>query len=441
MSTARRLIWWIGALLAAAISWALPVAGDARIVLAILAFSMVLWVSETIPLAITALLASLLLILIARREPTEVFAAYFDPVIVLLLGGFFLGVALSKHGLDVVLAAAVTRKAGSRPALVLLAIMGTTASFSMWISNTASTAIMLPIALGIVAADTNGRDNLARTLVLGVAFSANIGGIATPIGTPANPIALRFLTDAGAPITFFGWMARALPLAALMVAAAWLILLRVYPLGDAALDAPPGGAKRLTREQRLLLATFLLTVALWLTTDLHGVSAAVVAVVPIVLLALLGLVDDADIHKVGWPTLLLIGGGLALGDAVVASGLDGIFGGVVANVVGDRVGFVVFLAIATAGLIMTVFSSNTAAAVIMVPMVITLALAWGMPLEGITMLAAVALSLDFLVPVGTPPNAMAYGTGHVNVRQMAQAGALISVAGLLLASTAAWLFW
>ncbi len=441
MSTARRLTWWIGALVAAAASLALPVTGDAAIVLAILVFAMIMWVSETIPLAVTALLASLLLILVAGRDRTTVFAAYFDPVIVLLLGGFFLGVGLSKHGLDRVLAAAMARRAGARPSLVLLAIMVTTAGFSMWISNTASTAIMLPIALGIVAADPHGRDNLARNMVLGVAFSANIGGIATPIGTPANPIALRFLTDAGAEITFLGWMSRAAPLALVMIVAAWFILQRVYPLGDAPLEPPPAGAQGFTRAQGLLLATFLLTVTLWLTTDLHGVSAAVVAVVPIVLLALLGLVDEADIHKVGWPTLLLIGGGLALGDAVVGSGLDGIFGGVVADLVGDRGGFVAFLAVATAGLVMTVFSSNTAAAVIMIPIVITLATAWGIPLAGISMLAAVVLSLDFLVPVGTPPNAMAYGTGHVNVRQMAQAGALISVAGVLLASTAAWLFW
>ncbi len=436
----RGAIWFLGALAAAGVSLLAPVGGDARIVLAIVAFSMVLWVSETLPLAITAMGASLLLILLAGQEPADVFAAYFDPVIVLLLGGFFLGLGLSKHGLDQTLAAWVMRRAGNRPAMVLLAMMSTTAAFSMWISNTASTAIMLPIALGIVTANPGGQGNLARNLVLGVAFSANVGGIATPIGTTANPIALRFLAEAGAPISFLGWMARALPLAIFMVLALWVILLRVYPIGREALETPVAPA-HLTPPQKLVLATFVLTVGLWLTTDFHGVPASVVAVVPIVLLFVLRVLEESDIGKAGWPTLLLIGGGLALGDAVTATGLDGVFAQSIERVVGDRGGLLAFAAVATASVIMTLFASNTAAAVIMIPIVIQLATTWNVPLQAMTMLAAVALSLDFLVPVGTPPNAMAYGTGHVSVVQMVRAGALASLVGIASVTALAWLFW
>ncbi len=427
-------------MLAGALCLLAPLDLSARWVLAILAFTMVLWISETMPLAITGLLASFLLIIIANRPTTDVFAAYFDPVIVLLLGGFVLGVAMQRHGLDATLAQLLLRRTGTHPRWILLGIMGITAAFSMWISNTASTAIMIPIALGIVAANPRSTENLPRTLVLGVAFAANVGGIGTPIGTTANPIALRFLADAGTSISFLGWMIRAVPLVILMVLTVWCLLLWVFPIGREPLAAP-GAAHRLTRPQWGVLGVFLLTVALWLTTDLHGVSSAVVAVVPVVLLAGLRLFGEKDLHDVGWPTLLLIGGGLALGDAVTSVGLDRVFADGVAAVVGERGGLFAFAAIALGAVVMTVFASNTAAAVIMIPIVIGLATTWGIPLEGITMLAAAALSLDFLVPVGTPPNAMAYGTGHVSVAQMARVGSLASIAGVVFAALLAWSYW
>ncbi len=436
----KRLLWLASALLLGLLAAQIPLGGSAPAVLGIVVFAMVVWVSETIPLAVTALASSALLVVVAGMPSVDVFAAYFDPIIVLLLGGFFLGVALSKHGLDVKLAAFVMRRVGSRPATILLAIMATTATFSMWISNTASTAIMLPIALGIVTANPGSKDNLARCLVLGVAFSANIGGIATPIGTTANPIAIRFLAEAGAPISFFGWMARAVPLVVALMVLLWWILLRVYPIGTDPLHTPPANGGT-TTPQRLVMGVFFLTVLLWLTTDLHGVPASLVAVVPIVLMAVLGVLGEEDIYKVGWPTLLLIGGGLALGDAVTTSGLDATFADAIAGVVGNRGGLVAFAAIAAAALLLTVFASNTAAAVIMIPIVLQLATGWNLAPQGITMLAAAALSLDFLVPVGTPPNAMAYGTGHVSVAQMAKVGVWASLAGLILATGAAWWFW
>ncbi len=406
----------IGALAAASLS--LFIDGTPRLVLAIVLLTMVLWVGEVLPLAATALLSSLLLILLADFEPRGVFSSYFDPVVVLLLGGFFLGVALQKHGLDELLAGLVMRRAGSRPASVLLALMLTTATFSMWISNTAATAIMLPIALGVVVKGPKASaDNLARTLVLGVAFSANVGGIATPIGTTPNPIALRFLADAGYGVSFLGWMARMLPLALALVFVLWFILLRVFPIGGAPLDVP-ATASRLTGRQGLLIGIFVLTVVLWLTTDLHGVTAAVVAIVPIVLLFMFRLLDEQDIHKVGWPTLLLIGGGLALGEAASESGLDGVFAAAISGIVGGS-GMVAFLIVGAAALALTVMASNTAAAVIMIPIVVQLGTDWGTSVPALTLLTAAVLSLDFMVPVGTPPNAMAYGTGRVNVAEMA----------------------
>lgn len=437
--TALRTVAWV-ALAAVAAALGSLVDGPAGVVLAILLGTMVLWVGEVLPLAATALLSSLALILVAGYSPGTVFASYFDPVVVLLLGGFFLGVALRKHGLDVYLADLVVRRAGTDPKWVLLAVMGATATFSMWISNTAATAIMLPIALGVAGIrDDRPGGNLAKVLVLGVAFSANVGGIATPIGTTPNPIALRFLADAGHSVTFLGWMVRMVPLVAAMVVAVWAILLRVYPVRDVRLDErPPLG--HITRPQAWLVGVFALTVVLWLTTDIHGVPASVIALVPIVLLFVTRLLAESDIHDVGWPTLLLIGGGIALGEAVVASGLDSVFADAIRSVVTGQ-GFVAFLVVAAAALLLTVAASNTAAAVIMIPIVIQLGLGWGVPVQPLVMMTAAVLSLDFLVPVGTPPNAMAYGTGHVNVAQMAKAGVWASLAGVLIAASLAYWLW
>ncbi len=429
--------WLLVALAVAGLCMLLPIATAPKVVLAITAFSMVLWISEWLPLAITGLLSSLLLIAVAGRDAGDVFGAYFDPIIVLLLGGFFLGVALTKVGLDARLAAWAMQHAHGHPARMLLMMMLTTAAFSMWLSNTAATAIMLPIALGVVTA-REGSPNLAKALVLGVAFSANVGGIGTPIGTTPNPIALRFLADAGEPISFLGWMVRAVPLVLAMVVLVWAVLLRVFPLRDADLSAPatvpPAGT-----GQRRVIAIFALTVLLWLTTDLHGQSAALVSVLAIVLLFATGVLGGNDIHKAGWPTVLLIGAGLALGDSVTATGLDGIFADQIQRL--GAGGWVAYVVVAAAAVVMTLLASNTAAAVIMIPIVMQLAVGWGLPLQGVTMLAAAALSLDFLVPVGTPPNAMAHGTGHVRVADMLKAGSWLSVGGIVIAATLAWWFW
>ncbi len=406
-------------------------------VLAIIAFSMVLWVSEQLPLAITGLLSSLLLIVLAGQDPKRVFGAYFDPIIVLLLGGFFLGVALTKVGLDARIAAWALQRSGHHPARMLLVLMATTAVFSMWISNTAATAVMLPIALGVVAMREDAA-NFAKALVLGIAFAANVGGIGTPIGTTPNPIALRFLAEAGEPISFFDWMLRAVPLVVAMVLVAWFILLRVFPIQSESIVAP-SSTPPVKPGQRRVLGIFTVTVILWLTTDLHGLSASLVSVIAIVLLFVTLVLDEKDIHKVGWPAVLLIGAGLAIGDSVVTSGLDVVFADQILRI--GAAGFWAYLLVAAAAVVFTLLASNTAAAVVMIPIVLQLATGWDLPIQGLTMLAAAALSLDFLVPVGTPPNAMAYSTGHVRVADMLRAGSWISAVGILASATMAWAFW
>jgi solute carrier family 13 (sodium-dependent dicarboxylate transporter), member 2/3/5 len=440
----RRPAWFaLAALVGGAVLLAaLPLGPAAAAVAAIAAAAMVLWVSEVLPLAATALLASLLLILAAGRAPREVFGAYFDPVVVLLLGGLALGRGLQEHGLDRALAGWLLARAGDRPGAVLFALMAAAATFSMWISNTATAAILLPVALGIAAA--NGleprRSNFGRACVLGVAYAAGIGGLGTPVGSTPNPLALRFLGDAGVRLGFGEWMLLMVPLVAAMVLAAWVLLMWLWPPELDAVARPPAEA-RFDRPRLGVMAVFFLTAGLWLTEAWHGLGSATVALGAVVLLFLLRLLDEEDVAHLGWPTLLLIGGSIALGDALQAVGLDQVFAAGLSAAVAGAPPYLAYLGVALACVGLTVVASNTAAAVVMIPLVLSSAPALGLEPRAGVLLAAAAVSFDFLVPVGTPPNAMAFATGAVRVRDMLRAGLPLTLLGAALAAAAAWLAW
>lgn len=433
----RRIGWVLASLLFAGFYFLSPWPLAERAVIAILVAAMVLWVGEILPLGITALASSLALVLLVGTTPKAVFAAYFDPVVLLLLGGFLLGVALRRHRLDEALAVVTLRYVGTSPAIVLLALMGITAIFSMWVSNTATAAIILPIAASLVGA---GPPTRGRAFVLGIAAAANIGGVATPIGTPANAIALRFLADAGVAVTFLGWMARVVPLAIVLVLVAWLILLRTHPVGGERIVAPGASRGRLAAVQWRLMVLFAATVMAWLTVDWHGIDAAVVAGLAGVALFALRLLEEGDLSKVNWDTLLLIGGGIALGDAVQSVGLDDRLATSLADV-GTAGSLVALAALVGVAILLTLVSSNTAAAVLLVPLALLWAGPWDVPVRDLAMVAAVAVSFDFLVPMGTPPNALARATGLVDVRGMLRSGVPITLASACLLVLAAYWFW
>jgi sodium-dependent dicarboxylate transporter 2/3/5 len=440
----RYALWWAGALAAAATLYLLSDGQPptARFVAALAGLGMVLWVSETLPLYATALLISLLLIVPGGFAVDAVFASYFDPAVVLIFGGFVMGVALQKHGLDRYLADLILGRLGDRPSMVLLGFMALAAGFSMWITNTAATAILLPIALGVVVGNglTPGTSRYGKALVLGIAYGATIGGIATPVGSTPNPIAVRFLREAGTPIGFLDWVVKLAPLAALLILAAAAVLLSFYRPELARVERPTA-RPQLDRKMAGVVAIFLVTVALWLTGSLHGVSAAAVSVVPVVALFVTRLLTEDDMARVDWGTLLLIGGSLALGQAIIASGLADAMGGFLAGALGGLPVVAVFFAITMFAIGLTVFTSNTAAAAILIPIVIPLAGVLGVPATPLVLLVMAGVSVDFLVPVGTPPNAMAYATKAVRVKDMLRAGAPLVVVAGLLATGLAVLYW
>lgn len=414
---------------------------NAKVVASIAMFGLVLWLAEALPLHVTGLLVTLLLVTIGRHDAKLTFASYFDPVIVLLLGGFALGRALQRHALDHYLAGIVLRASGTRPKAVLLALMVLTAVLSMWISNTAATAVVLPIAASVIAGAGVARGApFAKALVLGVAFAASLGGIATPIGSTPNPIALRYLREEGVAISFGEWMLRMAPIAIVLVLLAWLLLMWTRPFGAERIQTP-GRIGAPSLGQWRVMSVFTLTVLLWLTEPVHGQSAAIVALVPTILLFALGLLEKDDFSQLGWDVLVLIGASIALGDAIRRVGLDSIIAGQLAPAAVHMTPLILYGSLALVAVALTTIVSNTAAAIVLIPPLIQLAEQTDLPIQPIVLVAVVGVSADVLVPVGTPPNAMAYATGHVRLLDMLRAGAPIAILAVALAALSGWLYW
>ena len=245
------------------------------------------------------------------------------PIIVLMLGGFVLSQAAHKHGLDRVMAVAFIKPFGTRPRVVLLGIMLITANFSMWMSNTATAAMMITL-IAPIAAQLDENSPLRKSFFLAVPLAANIGGMGTPIGTPPNAIAFGALQGLGIHITFIGWMVFAIPLMVMMLLLGWVLLIMFYPPPRGRLDLKwAHNRQKPGPKQWIVYATFSVTVGLWVTSHWTGIPIAAVALLPVVVFTATRLLDRYDINHLDWDILLLMAGGLALGSGMKTSGLAG----------------------------------------------------------------------------------------------------------------------
>ena len=430
--------WWVFllALLAfLATYWSWPQAEpNQAVVAATLVTVVILWVSEVIPLFVSALIGSFLLLAIGDFSAETVFQPYFDPVIVLFFGGFILAQGMQKYRLDYRIAHEILKRMGDRPLVFVLGLMLVTAFLSMWMSNTASAAIMIPIS--IIVLKENGlfheHSRFARGVVLAVAYAATIGGIGSLVGSPPNAIAAKYLHESNVTLDFVEWMLKALPFVVLALLFTWL-LLSLFNKPEIDRIRFTYHERKLDRSQKLIFIIFLITVAGWLTTKFTGLSAATVALVPVIGLFALRLLDVGDLAKISWPTLLLFGGGLSLGSAVNEVGIDSWLAGLVQDSITGIPLFAVLLMLVFFGIGVTMVISNTASAAILIPLMLPLADDLGLDLKSMAMLIAIGVSLDFMMPVGTPPSAIAYSTGVVNVRQMIKNGFLVNLGtGLIL---------
>ena len=432
------------AVIVALVTMAMPLNLEptAQIVLAILFFTMIMWFSEVIPLHITALMAAFLLITFGGFTPKETFAPFFDPVVVLILGGFVLALGMQKHKLDETITYKIVNYVGGNPKKLLFGIMCLSAFMSMWITNTASTAVILPIAVIILAKNNllPLNSSFGKSLVLGVAYAATIGGIGTLIGSTPNLIAAKFLGDAGSTLSFLDWMFYGMPIVVVMVPVAWFVLTRMYKPEVSELKTgfkiPP-----VSKEQKMVAAIFVFTIFLWLTSQFTGLGNATVALVPIILLYIFGLLGTADFSKINWSALILFGGGLTLGSAIHSSGLDAHLASFLQYLVVSQPYFLVLLIVIVFAFMLTIVASNTAAAVVMIPIVIPLGALLGIDIRILTIAAAIGVSLDFIVPVGTPPNTIAYSSGYIKAKDMALSGAVIAVIGVFVLAGFAYFTW
>ena len=418
----------------------LPLPEEAKIVFSILVLAALLWVTEAIPLFLTSLLATILIVLFGIFPFKETVKIFADPILVLFFGGFLIARAMQDCELDKRIALMISGQFRNDKQ-VLLALMFVTAFLSLWISNTASTIVMIPIALGIVHKFSGKMTNFAKATVLGIAYSANIGGVGTILGSPPNAIVVSKLQEiSGISISFIDWMIAALPLVIILVPIAWFLLLKIFRFEEEeAATAVTTGPW--TRNQKMFFTVFAATILLWLTPSIHGLSSSFVAIISATFLFLIGLLKVADLNKINYNILLLFGGGLVLGSAMFSTGLSEFFSLQMAAILQGYPDLLVLFGVTVFSIGLGALASNTATAAILAPVIIPLADTLNISVTVLAMLAGIAVSFDFLLPVGTPPNAIAYSTGKVSIREMIKAGLLLTLISIVVLTLVAAFWW
>lgn len=364
-------------------------------------------------------------------------ATFADPIIILFLGGFFLAAAATKYGLDLNLARVLLKPFGTNPKFVMLGLMVVTALFSMFMSNTATAAMMLAI-LGPVLKLFSPEDRGRAAFALCIPVAANIGGIGTPIGTPPNAIALKAMQDMGLSISFGKWMMFGVPFVVLMLLVGWALLCVMFPIKQKELKLAVGGEFRKDAKAIVVYITFAVTILLWvLGKDVHGLDSNTIAIIPICVFAVTSVITKEDLKAMSWDVLWLVAGGFALGVALQETSLAK-----------DMINAIPFaswnpiMLMVGAGcicLFMATFMSHTATASLLMPILAGVAgamvTAGAMDNAGaIGLLCAIAFasSLGMALPISTPPNALAYATGLVESKGMAISGTVLCLLGLVL---------
>jgi sodium-dependent dicarboxylate transporter 2/3/5 len=437
----------------------LPLASQAHTLAAIFAFTVILWATEAIPMPAAGLIGPVLLVIGGVAPMEKAFSSFAHPVVFLFLGSFLLALGMQKHGLDrrianTLLALPVVSQS---PLRLLISMALLTAALSMWMSNTAITAVMLPIALGVIRGnpDLSGNRKFASALILTIAFSASIGGLATPVGTPTNLVALGQLERFGLQKPdFFGWMKLGVPLAGTLII--FLILVMRACGGKTRLESTPPSLRpsgKISRGEMNTSVVFLTAIALWLLpgiADLVGAGQApliawmktnvpeeliglcaglLLFVLPVSLSKHEFTLDWRDTAKVDWGTLFLFGGGFALGFQIKETGLARAIGDSVAALL-QQPGEGLLIAVAIViSILLSEATSNVASANVMVPLMIGVAQSTGADPQRVALATCLACSLGFMLPISTPPNALAYGTGMVRIPEMMKYGLLLDIAG------------
>ena len=412
--------------------------------LGIFLLAALLWVTEALPLFATALLViGLEIILLANPgewpgfgfetggDPSyrEILSPFADPILILFLGGFILARAAVKEGVDRALASSILKIFGSKPDMVILGMMLITGGFSMFMSNTATTAMMITLVSPLFI-NLKEDDPLRKGLVLCIPVAANIGGMGTPIGSPPNAVAIGFLRTEGIDISFLNWMIIGVPLALILLTIAWFIITRVF-------KSPDPNVRLQTKRKSIkgrgwfVITIFSLTILLWMSDQVHGLPSAVTALFPVIVFTSTGIIDRRDYNNLEWHILALIAGGIALGLGMKLSGLDVLIVGMI-----PTESTFIFILLIVFTVLLSIFMSNTAAANLLIPLGITLAtLSFGIGKVEVAyygLSIALASSAAMALPISTPPNAIAYAQGTLVSKDFIKVGGLISFMAILL---------
>lgn len=411
----------------------------------------IFWATEVIPLYATSLCIIALQIIfladnggLAETLPThsawpldpqtgdplsirysDFFKPFASPIIILFMGGFLLSAGMSKHGIDRAIAARLLQPVAHKPFTLIFAIMGISAMFSMWMSNTATAAMMLAIVAPLLK-QLPPTQRYARGLILAVPFGANIGGLGTPIGSPPNAVAMAAIHESGLDLSFVDWMLIGFPLVCLLLIFGGTLLCYRYRPTEKIVFDPIKKAAAITLPGKRTLAVMLIAIALWLTGNLHGIAPAAVALLAAAALTALSVLDKNDVDSINWNILLLMWGGLSLGQSMQITGLVEY----IVTLTGENIypsiltAVMIVLAVALSG-----FMSNTAAASLLIPMALALA-----PENPITLCLATAMacSISMAMPVSTPPNAIAFSTGRIPVKALIFDGGIITLTAMML---------
>ncbi|MFS4468484.1 SLC13 family permease [Maribacter sp. 2210JD10-5] len=437
------------------------ISNNADAVIAIALWMVIWWITEAVSISVTALLPLLLFPILKIMPMGDVGANYGSPIVFLFFGGFVMALALEKVNLHKRIALNIIKITGTTPNKVVLGFMIATAVLSMWISNTASTVVMLPIAMSVIQLLINDEDgftkqdkNFALSVMLGIAFSANAGGIATVIGTPPNSVLIGLLeNEYNIEISFLKWMVMGLPFSIILIALCyWVLVKLMFPNGNLKFNAskeiiatelqklgPTSG------KEKMVLVIFGVTVFLWIFRTVInsifpdlGLSDTMISIFAAISLFAIPfnlkkgdfILQWKDTQKLAWGILILFGGGLALAKGMSVTGI--------VDLVADAIAKSEISVLLTASLLiflmlfMTELMSNVALVAVLAPMVAGIAIGLGVPLVYLLIPVTMASSCAFMLPMATPPNAIVFASGYIKVHEMAKAGILLNLISVVL---------
>ena len=423
-------------------------------IIAIFAFATLMWILEIVSSWATSVAIIVLMLLfcsdsgIAPMVNEEevgkllsykgVMASFADPVIMLFIGGFVLAIAATKTGLDAQLAKVLLRPFGTHSEMVLLGFLLVTGLFSMFVSNTATAAMMLTFLTPVFRQlPPEGKGRIA--LAMSIPVAANLGGMGTPIGTPPNNIALKYLNDPeglNLGLGFGQWMMFMFPLVVLLLFISWRLLLKFFPFTQKTVELKIDGGMEKGFHSTVVVITFIVTILLWLSDRFTGINANTVALIPFCVFALTGVINKRDLEQINWSVIWMVAGGFALGYGLNASGLA-------ANAVesipfGEFSPLLILLLGGAICYMLSNFISNSATAALLMPILAIVCTAMGDKLDPIggtgTVLigVAIAASAAMILPISTPPNALAFATGYVKQSEMSKIGIIMGIISMVL---------